>query len=808
MKRILSLSLTLMAALLLAGNLSTAKAAQPATPTQTETVRLSCGAEMKIEVCAPGIFRVRISPDGSFPQSLMERYGILKTDWEKPSVKEQRDADKWTLTTSTHALTVDLKAQTIGLKDASGKELVDGISFHPGGSTLSRVLRDSIQVQYGDMVTRRNGGIIGDDDGSLSEMDKTEGGDPLKSCVIRIPIKADERFYGGGSTSREHIQHRGERLRMWATYQHTEIPMPFMMSSEGWGIYSNSTRKSYFDMGRLEKDAFSIYTTTPEADFYLIAADGMPGILDAYTQLTGRNYLLPKWAYGFCFGPNMKEDQWNILSDARDFRAMGMPCDVFWLEPQWMSKHYDFSSAKDWNYNKFSPEYSWKQNDPVKRYNPSLFIGRMRDMGLHLGLWICEEYDLSIAEEDALPGAKPSGLEHWMDHLKKFVTMGAEGFKLDPARTLDEHTYRKYYNGRPDKEMHNLNQVLLPKQMNLMYREHTGKRGWYHYCAGWSGTQHWGASTSGDNGGGKTALFDQLNLGNSGYMNTSCDVMHVSREQEMQSLHFGAFLPWVAVNSYAHFYHPFYFTGKEREIYLNCIKLRYELIPYIWSAAIEGVLTGMPMVRSMPLMFPADRAVDDLWTQYMFGPNLLVGIFTDEIYLPAGEWTDAWTGEKIQSHGETVKRPCPEGRAGLLFIRGGAIIPTMEAADHIDIRPQREFIVNVYPWGESEYIMNDCDAESYGYEQGLVARTRFRCSKSGKAVKLTVDPVEGRFENMPDTRDYRFRVALDRKPSKVHVNGVKMKDWTWSAPGEGTGTLTVNAGSCPVSETLTLTILF
>jgi hypothetical protein len=68
--------------------------------------------------------------------------------------------------------------------------------------------------------------------------------------------------------------------------------------------------------------------------------------------------------------------------------------------------------------------------------------------------------------------------------------------------------------------------------------------------------------------------------------------------------------------------------------------------------------------------------------------------------------------------------------------------------------------------------------------------------------------VEGRFENMPDTRDYRFRVALDRKPSKVHVNGVKMKDWTWSAPGEGTGTLTVNAGKCPVSETLTLTILF
>ena len=757
-------------------------------PAAAQKYTLSSGAAVQVEAVAPNLVRVRISPSGEFPRSLMERYGILKTDWPA-------------FTGPGCTLKFDKDSETFSLLDASGKVVVGGIAFHGAGSDLCKVLRDSIQVQYGDMVTRRNGGIIGDDDGSLSQMDKTEGGDPGKSCVLRIPIKADERFYGGGSTSREHIQHRGERLRMWATYQHTEIPMPFMMSSEGWAIYSNSTRKSYFDMGRLEKDAFSIYTTEPSADFYLMAGEDMPALLNEYTLLTGRNYLLPRWAYGFCFGPNMQEDQWRILSDAREFREMGVPCDVFWLEPQWMSKHYDFSSSKNWNYDKFSPEYSWRQNDPVKRYNPSLFIGRMRDMGLHLGLWVCEEYDLSIAEEDALPGAKPSGLEHWMDHLKTFVTMGAEGFKLDPARTLDEHTYRHYYNGRPDKEMHNLNQVLLPKQMNLMYREHTGKRGWYHYCAGWSGTQHWGASTSGDNGGGKTALFDQLNLGNSGYMNTSCDVMHVSRELEMQSLHFGVFLPWMSVNSYAHMYQPFYFTGKEREIYLNCIKLRYQLIPYIYSAAIEGVLTGMPMVRSMPLVFPQDRSVDDLWTQYMFGNNLCVGIFTDEIYLPAGEWTDAWSGEKIVSKGEWVKRPYPADRAGLLFIRGGAIIPTMEAADYIGCEPFQSYIVKVYPCGESEDVLYDCDAESYGYEQGLVAKTRFRCSQRGRAVNIMVDAAEGSYENMPSARTYVFEVALERKPARVLVNGKAVKGWKWDA-----GKLCVSVSGMAVSQELTLSI--
>ena len=765
------------------------------------TVDLPDGETLQATACADNIFRLRISPSGEFPETLMERYGILKTDWEAVDAKALHRDHTVSISTGTHTLRIDKASGAVSLQANDGTFLVESVCFAPGGSDLSNRLHDVIMTKYGNLRVQRNSPIIGDDDGSLSEKDKTEAGDPDKSSVIRLRIQDGERFYGGGSTSREHIQHRGELLRMWATYQRTEIPMPFMMSSRGWGIYSNSTRKSYFDIGSTEKDYLNIYTTDPSADFFLFAGDGMPAVLNAYTLLTGRNYLLPKWAYGFCFGPNMKEDQWDILRDAVALREMGMPGDVLWLEPQWMSKHYDFSTAKQWNYDKFTPEFFWKQNKPEKKYYPSLFIGKLRDMGYHLGLWVCEEYDLSIAEEDALPGAVPSGQEHWMDHLTKFIDMGAEGFKLDPARTLDEHIYRKYYNGHPDKEMHNLNQVLLPKQMNLMYREHAGKRGWHHYCAGWSGTQHWGASTSGDNGGGKVALFDQLNLGMSGYMNTSCDVMFVDRDQEMQSLHFGTFLPWLQVNSWCSMMHPFYYTGQERETYLNCIRLRYELIPYIYSTAIEGVLTGMPMVRSMPLVFPDDRAVDDMWEQYMFGPSLCVGIFTDEIYLPAGTWTDAWTGEVIHSTGVMVRRPCPSDRAGLLFVRGGAIIPTMEGKESIGTEPLRAVTLKVYPLGDSEYTWYDCDAESYGYEKGLIASTLIRCSAAGKAVRLTVEPVEGRFENMPSSREWTFCVQLARKPSKVTLNGVKLKDWTWAD-----GTLTVKAGSQPVSSRLMLDI--
>ena len=112
---------------------------------------------------------------------------------------------------------------------------------------------------------------------------------------------------------------------MWTTYQHTEIPMPVMISSENWGVYNNTTRKNFFDIGSFQSDIFSIYNTSDESDFYLMFGNSMKDIINHFTLITGRPYVLPKWAYGFCFGPNMLEDQFDILNDARSFRQEGIP---------------------------------------------------------------------------------------------------------------------------------------------------------------------------------------------------------------------------------------------------------------------------------------------------------------------------------------------------------------------------------------------------------------------------------------------------------------------------------------------------
>ena len=768
-------------------------------------VKINDGLTVSVEACSESIFRIKVSPRKDFTESLMERYELIKTDWSEVKTDISDKGGVWTLKTPEYSLAINKKTGVMTVKDAKGGKVIRKVRFLPEKEGLCGEMRSFINEKYADLkVADNGGGIIGDDNGKFGEVDKHEIPAADAVSILSISMEDGERFYGGGSTSRDHIQHRGEFLRMWTTYQQTEIPMPFMMSSRGWGVYNNSTRKSFFDIGNQQKSKFNIINTFDEADFYLMMGKDMPAILNEYTLVTGRTYVLPKWAYGLCFGPNMREEQFDILNDAVRFRQFDVPCDVFWLEPQWMEKRYDFSTKKKWNYDRFSPEPYWLQDQYPKTMHNRLFIGKLRSMGFHLGLWLCEEYDLSIQEEDIIAertGGKLSGQEHWMDHLTVFMDQGVEGFKLDPARTIDNHTNWEYYNGRTDKEMHNLNQVLLPKQMRELGRKYNGKRTWHHYCGGWSGTQHWTASTSGDNGGGKTALYDQLNLGMSGFLNTSCDVMSVPRELEMQGLHFGLFLPWVQINSWFSMMHPFYYAKEEQDIYRFYVKLRYSLAPYIYSMALEAAQNGMPIVRSMPLCFPEDRNCDDMTYQYMFGDNFCVGIFTNEIYLPKGTWTDAWSGEKIVSKGETFTREYPSNRAGLLFIREGAIIPTQPDVEYLGARPFDRVILKVYPHGDSAYTMLDDDGESYEYENGGIASTLFESHERDGGVEVVVNPVQGSFKGMPSEREYSFRIQRDSRPASVSLNGAAVQDWTYED-----GMVCLSAGKVGVGEKVVVSV--
>ncbi len=751
-------------------------------PKSTVVIPLKNNNNISIQACSDQIFRIRISGNSDFPQTLMERYGILKTDWSNVNISSKKEKGNRIIQTPGFQFVVNEETGAILVKDSKGKMIISNVRVFQGDrQPICKDLGQSLQQYFG--KGKQVDGIIGDTNYANVASNSVKAKIPYESSVLEISLAIDERFYGGGSTSRKNIQHRGSALRMWATYQKTEIPMPFLMSSNGWGIFNNTTLLNYFDIGRFQKDKLLLFNTGGDMDFYLMLGSSMDEVINLYTTITGKPYLLPKWTYGLAFGGNTMEDQFDIMNDAVRFRDEKIPCDIFWLEPQWMAKNYDFSTSKNWNFDKFPAEPFWDVKRFPKTESKTLFISKLHGLGFKLALWLCIDQDLSIEEEDHLAektGKPQSGQEHWFPHLTKFIDQGVDGFKLDPGRTLDEHPDRKYYNAYTDKEMHNLNQVLLPKQMYETFRNHKGIRSFHHYCGGYAGTQHWGASTSGDNGGGKNALFDQLNLGLSGFVNTSADVMEV--DDNKAGIHLGFFLPWVQVNSWYSLHHPWYLKPIEKETFRFYAQLRNSLFPYIYSAALQGSQTGMPILRAMPLVFPEDRKVDNTIYQYMFGENLLVGVFSDSIYLPKGVWTNFWTSEKYNG-GKTVHCKVPENRGGLLFIRGGAIIPCQKPMQYIGEYKVDTLIVKVFPETQSTYTLWEDDGRSFDYENGKIAKTHFDCINNDKETDLIISPRQGSYSGISAFRNYQIEISLPQKPSQVLLNGTKIENWKYDNNG-------------------------
>ena len=748
---------------------------------QTFDIALGTGAKMRVQACTEDIFRVQIVGEGDYPESILIRYGIFCNDWKGAGATLEEDAAKAVVrTASGKALNIDKASGQMSLSGPDGKTVIRSVSYTDSSDASLDALADKYNEQFRYLNEHVN--IIGSDHWEVNTDMGVDIADKQRTSALRFSLAPDTRLYGGGSVSRRHIQHRGEILRIFTTYANTENVNPFMMTTEGWALLNNTTNISFFDCGVSEKDNLIAFSTVKNADFYLMTGADMMELLRRYHEIAGDNYLLPRWAYGCSFGPHLNADAFVFMNEAVKFMEQGYPMDMMWVEPQWMETYYDWTTNKKWDYKKFPGQPYWYSNETINGEHGGSFISRMHALGYKLCLWLNIDTDLSVIEEDRLAreaGKPESGLGNWFDHLKKFLGNGADGFKLDPGQTVDRHPNRQYYNGYTDAEMHEVNQVLLPKQFLAMNRDFRAQRSFHHYCGGFAGTQHYTAATTGDSGGGVAVLYDQLNLQMSGYINTSCDVA-----SSTDGLHMGIFLPWMQINSWYSFKEPWYAPVEDQPVYRNYLQLRNRMVPYTYSAALRGSVDGTPVMMPMPLAFPDDRNCDDMATEYMYGGGMLITVFSDKVYLPEGTWYDFWTNEKKESKGETIPAQFDKSRyGGPVFVREGEIIPFQHVARHACERPLDTIVMNIWPADKGEYTLWEDDGVSYDHEKGAYAKTRFSYEKSAKMLEFNVDPVEGQFKGMHSSRTYEMKVTLPRKPRSINVSGEKVKDFDYGPDG-------------------------
>ncbi len=739
----------------------------PAPNAQSVVTKLADGAQLRVDVLADNLFRVRRSWTNDaqgviWTESGMNRYGILKNEWPKAPFTREGDAVK----TKSTVLAVDPKAGTVHVKS-----LVSAADFTVNPKAVG------------------------------------------KGYAISFSLAKDERIYGFGDSGRDNIMRRGHRFEIWIRNNLCNIPIPMAVSRNGWGMLLNSTWRHAFDCGKKDPNALICEANEGDVDFYVFTGRDYRALLDIYTQLSGRPALLPVWGYGFTYVCNQNIDQYNLLNEAMQFRDRDLPCDVIGLEPGWMQKFYDQSEYKEWNQERFYFPY-WAPR------GGHTFIGALKRLGFKLSLWLCCDYDLTRYEEQCVAGqAKkagrqvevaagitesweddrigsdpkkaadkqkskkksrhkpamyqrlycpeddyPEGMTPWFEHLKKFVDQGAQCFKLDGCNQFGEHPNRKWANGMSDEEMHNLYADVYDKQMARGFEDYTGRRSMVYSAGGYAGVQQYVATWAGDTGGGAKPLASLLNLGISGHSNQSCDMSIHS----IESLHFGFLQTWSQQNNWDYWHQPWFDAPEKVAVFRAYNHLRYRLMPYIYTAAAEASQTGWPVMRALPFVYPDVPAYDKCVTTYMFGPDLLVSAFTKEISIPAGVWYDWRTGEKVTGPCTRPVKVQPDW-GGSLYVRAGAVIPMWPKKAHVDKGWNEEVELHVWPGADGTSWLYEDDGNSLAYRTGKGARTPL-ILKDGK---LTVGKRTGAYSGMPATRKMK---AVFHKPGSTETTVLDLGD--------------------------------
>ena len=599
---------------------------------------------------------------------------------------------------------------------------------------------------------------------------------------ISVSLRDGEKLYGLGDINRTRLNKRGHKYRIWVTNVKSYLPIPYLMSSEGWAITVNTTFEHFFDAGATDKDLLTITCRHSKPDFTIYTGKDFAELLYRYTSVSGRPLMLPRWAMGLTFVCNTQADAYRLVDDGLNFRREDIPCDILGLEPGWMEKHYDETTEKNWHPERFYvPWYSPK--------GPHTFLGAVDRLKFKLSLWLCCNYDLTIFEEQQIGNLKAGSYEEeheidnednfvfeddehfhnqarkmdevtkvdegWFEHLKKFVDQGVSAFKLDGSYQVLDHPDRLYGNGMDDKEVHNIYPLLWAKQMSLGYTEHTNKRAMIYTVGGYTGIQKYAATWAGDTGGEFGPLVSMLNNGMCGHSNTSCDMEIFATD----SIHFGFLQPWSQVNSWNYWRQPWLLEDEDKEIFREYDKLRYSLYPYLYTAAAQAYETGMPMMRALPLMYPKNEKASNVLNVYMLGDALLVGVFLKDaekeengvktnMYLPEGIWYDYFTGEKYIGGKEIYYVP-PKGKGGALFVKAGSAIPFVEPGKYIAEKVFDEITVRAWPdeKGCAAGEMYEDDGITLAYKDDAFRKTHIEVCGG----KLTVQQT-GEYENMPEVK--------------------------------------------------------
>ena len=682
---------------------------------------------------------------------------------------------------------------------------------------ICKVEKSSLQVSIYDALDMV---LINQDEiGFHWEESYQYGGDIVK--MSKVSQKA-ESYYGLGDKPVD-VNLKGKRFENWVTDSYAfgkntdpiYKAIPFYTSihdNKSYGIFFDNTFKTHFDFAQERRNVTSFWAQGGEMNYYFIYGPQMSDVVANYTDLTGKPHALPPlWALGYhqCKWSYYPES--NVKEVTSKFRELQIPCDAIYLDIDYMDGFRCFT----WDKEHFPEPKRMVKELEDNGFKTVVII----DPGIKIDLeydvfkealdkdYFCKRADGPYMKGKVWPGecyfpdyTKPEVREWWSGLFQELIEdIGVKGVWNDmnepavmevPNKTFPDDV-RHDYDGNPcsHRKAHNVYGMQMARATYHGLKKYSyPKRPFVITRAAYSGTQRYTSTWMGDN----VATWEHLAIANnqaqrmamSGFSFAGSDIGGFAEQPQGELfarwIQLGIFHVFCRVHSSGDHgdQEPWVFGDEITDIVRKFVEIRYQLLPYLYTAFWKHINNGTPILKSLVLFDQEDPHTHYRSDEFVYGEHILVCPIQEpnakgrRMYIPRGNWYNFWTDEVVEGGKEMWVDADLDSMP--IFIKEGAVIPKYPVQQYVGEKNFDEITLDVYyKIGKEKSELYDDAHDGYDYRKGRYSLRTFKLTGKKKEFILQQHK-EGKF----DAPYSNFKIKFHNLPftvKKVQIDNVDIE---------------------------------
>jgi len=702
---------------------------------------------MRVQVCTLSIVRLTYSSTASLPNN--PNPAVIKRTWPKSEWTVESSSDNVSVVTAAMKVVVDRTTGAITYSDSDGKVLL-----HDDSKSMTPVTVNGEQTYR------------------------------AEDYMTLAGYGSTEALYGLGQHQAGVWNYRGDSIDL--SQDNTSIAVPLMVSSMGYGLFWSNTSRSRFN-NRFEHALYVSSEVADTIDYYFLYGPELDKVIAEYRELTGAAPMFGKWAYGLWQSKNRYKSQAELLGVAQKYRELKIPIDDI---------------VQDWFWWNRKGEHVFNENYP----DPKGMIDQLHAEHFHLmiSVWPFFEPGSTAYETmdrngwfiDKTVVAKPpyhknamavydassrdARKYYWQLMNDRLFKLGIDAWWLD---TTEPETEGREENIQLNHKLAigsgNRYVNLFPLMTTTAVYEgqraaSDHKRVFILSRSAFAGSQRnaitaWSGDINSDWITFQRQIPAGLNFELSGLPYWTTDIGGFVDGNPDDSAYRELFIRWFEFEAFTPIFrlhgtrrndqNELWSYGSDaQEILTSYDRLRYRLMPYIYSMAWMVTNSGYTPMRALAMDFMADPRALNVGDQFMFGPAILVtpvteaGADTRRMYLPKTTWYDFWTG-RARAGGATITIAAPLDRMPL-FVRAGSIIPLGPDLQYAAEKPADPIELRVYRGADGGFMIYEDENDGYNYEKGVSSTIPIEWKEDTKT--LAIGERKGAFPGMLESRTFRI----------------------------------------------------